>query len=42
MQLLPPEMQELLRIKSAGLLTAFIPRADSVFFRREATVRHVP
>lgn len=41
MQLLPHEMQELLRIRGTGLLPAFILLAVSVFIRRENSVRHV-
>jgi hypothetical protein len=41
MQLLPHEMQELLRIRSIRLLPAVILIADSVLIRREDSVRHV-
>jgi hypothetical protein len=41
MQVLPREMQELLRIGSAGLLAAFIPLAASAFIPRGNSARHV-
>ena len=41
MQLLPPGMQELLRVRSTGLFPAFILLADSVFIRPENSVQHV-
>jgi hypothetical protein len=41
MQLLPRGMQELLRIRSAGLRRAFILPGDPVLIRRRDLVRHV-
>lgn len=41
MQLLPHGMQELLRIRSAGLLPAFILPSNSAFTRRDNSARHV-
>lgn len=41
MQLLPHEMQELLRIGITGLRSAFILLADSALIQREESVRHV-